>query len=149
MQNKKSSPISALIFLLLLIALGLFGCEQAEVKEQHFETSEAVKTLLDEDLIQARYLGISEESGHTVLHLEFENKTNQMISVLPADTYVDGVVVVFTSESMATIEAGSSFQQAWLIGSRPKDEVEFKIAVYDKELKELFVSDFIKIEMEE
>lgn len=150
MRSKRIAFLSIAFLILFLIAFSLFGCAQADPgKQENFETSAMEKTILDEELIQASYLGISEEFGHTVLHLEFINKTDQKISILPADTHVDGNVLIFTSESMAVIEPGASFQQAWMMGSRPKDEVEFKIAVYDAELKELFVSDFIKIEVKQ
>lgn len=122
------------ICVLLVMVLFLTGCSTAE------EGTEQV--IYESDVLKATYLGVS--SG--MLKVRLENKTNVEITVLPMDSSVDGTMVQFTSGTLATIQPGKIFNQAWIVGN-VSENVEFSMSVLNADMGEIEKSENIKIEV--
>ena len=102
----------------------------------------------EDETLKADYLGMSETSGIVIMSIRLENKTDSEITVLPMDSSVDGMMVQFTSGSLATIQGGKSFTQSWIIGSVPDESIEFSMSICDKNMNELVQTDILTIEVE-
>lgn len=134
--------------LVCIFLLSLFGCSSSsELPSGEAENTQEVVVYEDETL-KADYLGMSETSGIVIMSIRLENKTDSEITVLPMDSSVDGMMVQFTSGSLATIQGGKSFTQSWIIGSVPDESIEFSMSICDKNMNELVQTDILTIEVE-
>lgn len=102
--------------------------------------------ICDNEYIKATYLGIGNAFGYTSLDVKLENKTDREITVVPLDSSVDNNMVQFLSSVPTTMQGHKSMNQAWLIGSEPQDNIEFKFGILDENWNELAVTDVIRIE---
>lgn len=118
--------------------------EQPNKKEELSESSEYV--ICDNEYIRATYLGIGNSFGYVTLDVKLENKTDGEITVVPLDSSVDDNMVQFVSGIPATMMGHKSVSQAWLIGSEPQSNVEFKLGILDEHWSELTTTDIIRIE---
>ena len=111
------------------------------------ETESEGMVIADNNYFKATYQGISESFGFYYLNLKFENKTDGEITVVPMDSSVDDVMVMFGTGVPSTMRAHKSYNAAIIIGSNePRDNLEFKLAAMDENWSELFTTDTIRIE---
>lgn len=141
----------AVIFILILV-LSLVACsnssESAHSSTPPEETGvDEEQIIYEDDALKATYLGVSETSGVVVMNVQLENKTDSEISVLPMDSSVDGVTVQFTSGTLATIQGGKIFNQGWIIGNMPTNNIEFSMSICDKNMNELAQTDILTVEV--
>ena len=83
-----------------------------------------------------------------VMKVKLENKSDNEITILPMDSSVDGTMVQFTSGTLATISSGKTFNQGWIIGSMPTDNIEFSMSICDENMSELVKTDILTIDIE-
>lgn len=102
--------------------------------------------ICDNEYIKATYLGIMESFGYVTLNVRIENKTDSEITVVPLESSVDDTMIQFVSGVPATMQGHKSINQAWIIGSEPQNNVEFKLGILDEHWSELAVTDVIRIE---
>nr|DAP03627.1 MAG TPA: hypothetical protein [Caudoviricetes sp.] len=102
--------------------------------------------ICENDYIKATYLGIMESFGYVTLNVRIENKTDGEITVVPLESSVDDTMIQFVSGVPATMQGHKSINQAWIIGSEPQDNIEFKLGILDEHWSELAVTDVIRIE---
>ncbi len=148
------------VVVLLLAALmvtAMTACAEDSVTIQEDSTTQEVSSeteqdegqvIYEDDYLKATYQGVSESFGYIVMTVSLENKSDGEISVLPMDSSVDDTMVQFTSGTMATIQAGKTFNQGWLIGSMPTEKVEFAMYIYDENMSEIEHTDILTVEME-
>lgn len=131
----------------VFLILSLLGCGNAE---QVPDTSKEVEgqIIYEDNIIKATYEGISETSGMVVMKVKLENKSDNEITILPMDSSVDGTMVQFTSGTLATISSGKTFNQGWIIGSMPTDNIEFSMSICDENMSELVKTDILTIDIE-
>lgn len=133
----------------VFLVLFLFGCGNSEqvsnISEGVAESKEQI--VYEDNLIKATYEGVSETSGVVVMKVKLENKTDSEITVLPMDSSVDGTMVQFTSGTLATIQAGKTFNQGWIIGNMPTKNIEFSMSICDKNMSELVKTDALTIDV--
>ena len=111
------------------------------------ETESEGMVIADNNYFKATYQGISESFGFYYFNLNFENKTDGEITVVPMDSSVDDVMVMFGTGVPSTMQAHKSYNAAIIIGSNePRDNLEFKLAAMDENWSELFTTDTIRIE---
>lgn len=132
-----------LSMLLIIFLIGtLVACDDSESVSEQKVTENVI---FENNTLKATYTGISEQG---VMLVRLENKTENEITVLPMDSSVDGTMVQFSSGTLATIQGNKIFNQGWIIGSVPKENIEFKMSVLDEQMKEIFITDVIQIDME-
>lgn len=132
-----------LSMLLIIFLMGtLVACDDSESVSEQKVTENVI---FENNTLKATYTGISEQG---VMLVRLENKTENEITVLPMDSSVDGTMVQFSSGTLATIQGNKIFNQGWIIGSVPKENIEFKMSVLDEQMKEIFITDVIQIDME-
>lgn len=102
--------------------------------------------ICENEYIKATYLGIMESFGYVTLNVKIENKTDSEITVVPLESSVDDTMIQFVSGVPATMQGHKSINQAWIIGSEPQNNVEFKLDILDEHWRELAVTDVIRIE---
>ena len=102
--------------------------------------------ICENEYIKATYLGIMESFGYVTLNVRIENKTDSEITVVPLESSVDDTMIQFVSGVPATMQGHKSINQAWIIGSEPQNNVEFKLGILDEHWSELAVTDVIRIE---
>lgn len=118
-----------------------------QVETSVSETESEGMVIADNNYFKATYQGISESFGFYYLNLKFENKTDGEITVVPMDSSVDDVMVMFGTGVPSTMQAHKSYNAAIIIGSNePRDNLEFKLAAMDENWSELFTTDTIRIE---
>ncbi|RDY21432.1 hypothetical protein [Criibacterium bergeronii] len=132
-----------LSMLLIIFLMGtLVACDDSESVSEQKVTENVI---FENNTLKATYTGISEQG---VMLVRLENKTENEITVLPMDSSVDGTMIQFSSGTLATIQGNKIFNQGWIIGSVPKENIEFKMSVLDEQMKEIFITDVIQIYME-
>lgn len=132
-----------LSMLLIIFLMGtLVACDDSESVSEQKVTENVI---FENNTLKATYTGISEQG---VMLVRLENKTENEITVLPMDSSVDGTMIQFSSGTLATIQGNKIFNQGWIIGSVPKENIEFKMSVLDEQMKEIFITDVIQIDME-
>lgn len=138
-----------MLSILLLLVLILTGCNSFQpVSDDNQKDTEVEEQLIyEDDILRAVYLGVSETSGVVVMTVELENKSDSEITVLPMDSSVDGTMVQFTSGTLATIQAGKTFKQSWIIGNMPTQSIEFSMSICDENMSELVQTDSLMIEV--
>ncbi len=145
------------LLLAVLMVTAMTACEEDSVTIQEASTTQEVSSeteqdegqvIYEDDYLKATYQGVSESFGYIVMTVSLENKSDGEISVLPMDSSVDDTMVQFTSGTMATIQAGKTFNQGWLIGSMPTEKVEFAMYIYDENMSEIEHTDILTVEME-
>lgn len=110
------------------------------------ETKSDEYVICENEYIKATYLGIMESFGYVTLNVRIENKTDSEITVVPLESSVDDTMIQFVSGVPATMQGHKSINQAWIIGSEPQNNVEFKLGILDEHWSELAVTDVIRIE---
>lgn len=138
-----------ILLILSVVALVTFACVSCGGTD--VPTTEDINkdyVIYENDTLKAVYKGISDMSGIIVMTVSLENKSDEEITVLPLDSSVDDTMVLFTSGMMATIQGGKKFDQGWIIGSQPTDNIEFSMGVYDEHMVELFNTGNIRIDVE-
>lgn len=125
-----------------VLILGMTGCgDTSSVSDTPEESTEQV--IYEDEYIKAIYLGVSD----TIMRVSLENKSDEEITVLPMDSSVDGTMKQFTSGTLATIQPGKTFNQGWIIGATPTNEIEFSMSICGKDMSELVRTDSLKIEV--
>ena len=125
-----------------VLILGMTGCgDTSSVSDNSEESTE--QAIYEDEYIKAIYLGVSD----TVMSVSLENKSNEEITVLPMDSSVDGTMKQFTSGTLATIQPGKTFNQGWILGVTPTNEIEFSMSICGKDMSELVRTDSLKIEV--
>lgn len=137
------------ILLVITLILSLSACGGSESTSSSTQESSEMKEqiIYEDDILKAIYKGVSEKSGVVVMTVELENKSESEITVLPMDSSVDGTMVQFTSGTLATIQAGKTFSQGWIIGSVPTQSIEFSMSICDENMTELVLTDSLVIEV--
>lgn len=139
-----------------LLAFSLTACGTTDTDESVSDSSQteslsiatAEQVIYEDDYLKATYKGVSETSGVIVMTVALENKSDEEITVLPMDSSVDGTMVQFTSGTLATIQAGKTFNQGWILSSMPTEEIEFSMSICDSDMSEILQTDVLTIEME-
>ena len=128
-----------------VLILGMTGCGDTSSVSDTPETSEesTEQVIYEDNYIKATYLGISD----TIMSISLENKSDEEITVLPMDSSVDGTMKQFTSGTLATIQPGKTFNQGWILGVTPTNEIEFSMSICGKDMSELVRTDSLKIEV--
>lgn len=125
-----------------VLILGMTGCgSTSSISDTSEESTEQV--IYEDEYVKATYLGVSD----TIMSVSLENKSDEEITVLPMDSSVDGTMKQFTSGTLATIQPGKTFNQGWIIGATPTNEIEFSMSICGKDMSELVRTDFLKIEV--
>lgn len=125
-----------------VLILGMTGCgDTSSVSDTSEESTEQV--IYEDEYIKAIYLGVSD----TIMSVSLENKSNEEITVLPMNSSVDGAMKQFTSGTLATIQPGKTFNQGWILGVTPTNEIEFSMSICGKDMSELVRTDSLKIEV--
>lgn len=125
-----------------VLILGMTGCSStSSISDTPKESTEQV--IYEDEYVKATYLGVSD----TVMSVSLENKSDEEITVLPMDSSVDGTMKQFTSGTLATIQPGKTFNQGWIIGATPTNEIEFSMSICGKDMSELVRTDSLKIEV--
>ena len=117
-----------------------------QVETSSPDTRSEGMVIVDNEYIKATYLGIGNSFGYVTLDVKLENKTEGEITVVPLESSVDDNMVQFLSGVPATMQGHKSITQAWIIGSEPKNNVEFKLDVLDEHWSELLKTDTIRID---
>lgn len=118
-----------------------------QVETSVSETESEGMVIADNNYFKATYQGISESFGFYYLNLKFENKTDSEITIVPMDSSVDDVMVMFGTGVPSTMLAHKSYNAAIMIGSNePKNNIEFKLSAIDENWSELFTTDTIRID---
>lgn len=127
----------------VVLILGMTGCsETSSISDTLNTSSESTEQVIYEDeYIKATYLGIS----NTIMSVSLENKSDEEITVLPMDSSVDGTTKQFTSGTLATIQPGKTFNQGWILGATPTNEIKFSMSICGKDMSELARTDSLKI----
>lgn len=141
------------VFLLMFaLTLALVGCGESETatettqKEEKQETTETV--VYEDAVLTATFKGVSDVAGQIGMSFTLVNNGSEEITVLPLDSSVNDVMVLFTSGIPATIQPGKKANVVWLanpeiVGISGSDEVtsiELSLHFGDTE------TDIIKIE---
>lgn len=138
------------ILLAATLILSLSACEISESNpssnQENTEVEEQV--IYEDDILKAVYKGVSETSGVVIMTVELKNKSDVEITVLPMDSSVDETMIQFTSGTLATIQAGKTLNQGWIIGSMPTQNIEFSMSICDENMSELVQTDSLTIEVE-
>lgn len=130
------------ILCVAVLILGMTGCgDTSSVSDTSEESTKQV--IYEDEYIKAVYLGVSD----TVMSVSLENKSNEEITVLPMDSSVDGTMKQFTSGTLAIIQPGKTFNQGWILGVTPTNEIEFSMSICGKDMSELVRTDSLKIEV--
>lgn len=125
-----------------VLILGMTGCgSTSSISDTSEESTEQV--IYEDEYVKATYLGVSD----TIMSVSLENKSDEEITVLPMDSSVDGTMKQFTSGTLATIQPGKTFNQGWIIGATPTNEIEFSMSICGKDMSELVRTDSLKIEV--
>lgn len=125
-----------------VLILGMTGCgETSSVSDTSSESTEQV--IYEDEYIKATYFGVSD----TIMSVSLENKSDEEITVLPMDSSVDGTMKQFTSGTLATIQPDKTFNQGWILGATPTNEIEFSMSICGKDMSELVRTDSLKIEV--
>lgn len=125
-----------------VLILGMTGCSStSSISDTPEESTEQV--IYEDEYVKATYLGVSD----TIMSVSLENKSDEEITVLPMDSSVDGTMKQFTSGTLATIQPGKTFNQGWIIGATPTNEIEFSMSICGKDMSELVRTDSLKIEV--
>lgn len=125
-----------------VLILGMTGCSStSSISDTSEESTEQV--IYEDEYVKATYLGVSD----TIMSVSLENKSDEEITVLPMDSSVDGTMKQFTSGTLATIQPGKTFNQGWIIGATPTNEIEFSMSICGKDMSELSRTDSLKIEV--
>ena len=125
-----------------VLILGMTGCgSTSSISDTSEESTEQV--IYEDEYVKATYLGVSD----TIMSVSLENKSDEEITVLPMDSSVDGTKKQFTSGTLATIQPGKTFNQGWIIGATPTNEIEFSMSICGKDMSELVRTDSLKIEV--
>lgn len=134
-----------LIICAAMLILGMTGCGNMSFVSDPPETSEGSteQVVYEDEYVKATYLGVSD----TVMSVSLENKSDEEITVLPMDSSVDGTMKQFTSGTLATIQPGKTFNQGWILGATPTNEIEFSMSICGKDMTELVRTDSLKIEV--
>ena len=140
------------VIVTLILALSLAACSNSSESSQSSDTSkkesaEEEIVIYDDDTLKTTYLGVSEIEGVVVMNVRLENKTDNEITVLPTKSSVDGTMIQFTSGTLATIQDGKTFNQGWIIGSMPTENIEFAMSICDENMSELLQTDILTIEV--
>lgn len=118
-----------------------------QVETSVSETESEDMVIADNDYFKATYHGISESFGFYYMNIEFENKTDGEITVVPMESSVDDTMVMFATGVPSTMQAHKSYNAAIMIGSNePKNNIEFKLSAMDGNWSELFTTDTIRID---
>lgn len=112
-------------------------------QETEAEVDEYV--ICDNEYLRATFLGIGDSFGYVTLDVKLENKTDGEITVIPMDSSVDDVMVQFLSGLPATMQGHKSMNQAWLIGSEPQNNIEFKLWIVDENWSDLYKTETIRL----
>lgn len=128
-----------------VLILGMTGCSDTSSVSDTSGTTEGSteQVIYEDEYLKATYLGVSD----TVMSVSLENKSDEEITVLPMDSSVDGTMKQFTSGTLATIQPGKTFNQGWIIGATPTNEIEFSMSICGKDMSELVRTDSLKIEV--
>lgn len=128
-----------------VLILGMTGCGETSSVSDTSDTSNASaeQVIYEDEYIKATYLGVSD----TIMSVSLENKSDEEITVLPMDSSVDGTMKQFTSGTLATIQPGKTFNQGWILGATPTNEIEFSMSICGKDMSELVRTDSLKIEV--
>lgn len=140
--------ISILFAATLILSLSACGSSESDSSSNQENTEVEEQIIYEDDILKAVYKGVSETSGVVVMTVELENKSDSEITVLPMDSSVDGTMVQFTSGTLATIQAGKTFNQGWIIGSMPTQSIEFSMSICDENMSELVQTNSLTIEVE-
>lgn len=125
-----------------VLILGMTGCSStSSISDTSEESTEQV--IYEDEYVKATYLGVSD----TIMSVSLENKSDEEITVLPMDSSVDGTMKQFTSGTLATIQPGKTFNQGWIIGATPTNEIEFSMSICGKDMSEISRTDSLKIEV--
>lgn len=122
--------------------------ERKTVKQEtEIETEAEVDeyVICDNEYLRATFLGIGDSFGYITLDVKLENKTDGEITVIPMDSSVDDVMVQFLSGLPATMQGHKSMNQAWLIGSEPQNNIEFKLWIVDENWSDLYKTETIRL----
>lgn len=131
-----------LMMCLVLMVLTMSACGGTDsTTETSEENSQQV--IYEDEYVKVTYLGVSDE----MLNVSLENKSDKELSILPMDSYVDGTMVQFVSGTLATIQPGKTFNQCWIIGSTPTEEVGFSLSICGEDMAELVRTDSLKIKV--
>lgn len=118
-----------------------------QVETSVSETESEGMVIADNNYFKATYQGISESFGFYYMDIKFENKTDSEITIVPMDSSVDDVMVMFGTGVPSTMLAHKSYNAAIMIGSNePKNNIEFKLSAIDENWSELFTTDTIRID---
>lgn len=112
-------------------------------QETEAEVDEYV--ICDNEYLRATFLGIGDSFGYVTLDVKLENKTDGEITVIPMDSSVDDVMIQFLSGLPATMQGHKSMNQAWLIGSEPQNNIEFKLWIVDENWSDLYKTETIRL----
>jgi hypothetical protein len=118
--------------------------DEAQTATEETDTEETV--IYEDDIFKATSLGFSDSFGVWCFVVKLENKTDQEITVYPSDSSVDDEMVTFTSGVPATMRAGKSFTQSWILNGEPQKNIEFVMTAYDENMNELARTDLITVE---
>ena len=135
-----------LTFILVgMLALVVPGCGSTDLAVDTVKTSEenSQQIIYENEYVKVTYLGIS----NTIMSVSLENKSDEEITVLPMDSSVDGTMKQFTSGTLATIQPGKTFNQGWILGATPANEIEFELSICDENMSEILKTEFLKIEV--
>lgn len=135
------------IIVAMFMMIGLTACEGTGETGLEKQNEEESQVIYEDDILKAVYKGVSETSGVVIMTVELYNKTDGEISVLPMNSSVDGKAVQFTSGTLATIQGGKEFNQGWIVGSMPTENVEFSMSICDENMSELEQTDIITVEI--
>lgn len=134
-----------IIPVLLALTLLFTGCSSEPSPTTSEKNTDVEQIIYEDSTLKAVYKGVSDQGVMTV---SLENKADDEITILPMDSSVDGEMIQFTSGTLATIQPGKTFNQGWIIGSVPTENIEFSMSICDKDMSEITKTDPITIEME-
>lgn len=126
-----------------MLLFSLTGCGETETKTETKQEKASEQVIYEDKSIIANYEGFSDG----MLKVKLENLTEDEITVLPMDSSVDGKTVQFTSGTLATMQGGKSFTQAWITGAEDPKEVELSLSICNADMDEITRTDILKIEI--
>lgn len=156
-MKKIVTLILAFAMLLLLPSCGSSSETGSQEKE---ETPETVteQVFYEDDVLKATFVDVIEQEaapGNAFIRVVFENKRDYDISVFPADSSVNDMMVQYFSGTFATMKAGKKLNYAWFFplenanisSAEEVEKLEFSLEIDDENMHQLVKTDTITIEV--
>ena len=156
-MKKIVTLILAFAMLLLLPSCGSSSETGSREKE---ETPETVteQVFYEDDVLKATFVDVIEQEaapGNAFIRVVFENKSDYDISVFPADSSVNDMMVQYFSGTFATMKAGKKLNYAWFFplenanisSAEEVEKLEFSLEIDDENMHQLVKTDTITIEV--